>query len=300
MEKDEKRRDAEPEGPAEAEVAGETPESETPAGQRPASADGPPRGERRPYGLIAAISAGAVVLGAALFVAGFLTHSLLDDDANLSPVEDRLVALEERTSQIQEALSGASSGSDDSGGGGGTSPSAAVSSEANDDPVWGPEDAPVVMVEFSDFQCPYCHRFATETLPQIRQTYGDKVRFIYRDFPLSSIHPQAEKAAEAGQCAQEQGKFWELHDLMFENQGALMVDDLKGYAQEAGLDAATFSDCLDSGKTAQEIQRDYQDGQVAGVTGTPGFLVNGVLVVGAQPFSVFQQVLDQLLAAGGG
>jgi protein-disulfide isomerase len=299
MEKDEERRDADSEGEPEGrQVAGPAPESETPAGQQVASADGPPRGERRPYGLMVAISAGAVVLGAVLFVAGFLTHSLLDDDANLSPVEDRLVALEERTSQIQEALSGASSGGGDSGGG--TSPSAAVSSEADDDPVWGPEDASVVMVEFSDFQCPYCHRFATETLPQIRQTYGDKVRFIYRDFPLSSIHPQAEKAAEAGQCAQEQGKFWELHDLMFENQDALMVDDLKGYAQEAGLDAATFNDCLDSGKTAQEIQRDYQDGQVAGVTGTPGFLVNGVLVVGAQPFSVFQQVIDQLLAAGGG
>ncbi len=122
---------------------------------------------------------------------------------------------------------------------------------------------------------------------------------MVRDFPLSSIHPFAQKASEATECANDQGKFWEYHDLLFANQGALDVDSLKGSAVELGLDTGTFDECLDSGEYEQEVLQDLQDGQAAGVTGTPAFFVNGQLVSGAQPFTVFQQVIDQMLAGEG-
>jgi protein-disulfide isomerase len=119
---------------------------------------------------------------------------------------------------------------------------------------------------------------------------------VYRDFPLNSIHPFAQKAAEATECADDQGKFWEYHDLVFENQTAIDVDSLKSYAAELGLDTATFDDCLDEGKQSSEVEKDSEDAQAAGVTGTPAFFINGEFVSGAQPFSVFQQVIDAALA----
>jgi len=119
---------------------------------------------------------------------------------------------------------------------------------------------------------------------------------VVRDFPLSSIHPYAQKAAEATECADDQGKFWEYHDLVFANQSAIDVDSLKGYAAELDLDTATFNDCLDEGKQSSEVEKDSQDAQSYGVTGTPAFFINGQLVSGAQPFAAFQQVIDQLLA----
>jgi protein-disulfide isomerase len=242
-----------------------------------------------------------VPAGVALFVAGFFTHSLLDDDPDLVPVEDRLTALEGqgntidgRIAEIEDILSGAVA---NSGAAQPTAnPLAATSAASNDDPSFGPEDADVVIVAFSDFQCPYCQRFVDETLPSIQEAYGDRVRFIFRDYPLGAIHQYAQKAAEAGQCAQEQGLFWEYHDLLFANQATLTVPDLKNFAAQVGADTAAFNDCLDSGKYTDEVVLDIKDGQAAGITGTPGFIMNGVLVKGAQPFSVFQQVIDQLLA----
>jgi protein-disulfide isomerase len=116
------------------------------------------------------------------------------------------------------------------------------------------------------------------------ETYGDKIRFVYRDFPLTSLHQYAEKAAEASECADDQGKFWEYHDLLFANQSALDVDSLKSYAAQLGLDTAKFNDCLDSGKQTAEVQKDAQDAQSYGATGTPAFFINGLLVSGALPF----------------
>jgi protein-disulfide isomerase len=173
---------------------------------------------------------------------------------------------------------------------------AVVSVSADDDPGLGPTDAAVLIVEFSDFQCFYCARFATETLGQILNTYGDSVRLVYRDFPLTSIHPQAQKAAEAAQCAHEEGKYWEYHDLLFQNQQALDVVNLKAYAEKVGLDTEAFDDCLDSGRFASEVSKDLTDGQVYGVTATPTFFINGRLVRGAQPFSVFQALIEEELA----
>ena len=276
------------------------PVAELPVGARP--------GGRRPYALTAAIFAGVLLFAVALFMAGFWANSLLDEDVDLKPIEDRLAALDERmgeiderTGEIEDTLSGVVAGGDGEGESEGedevtTSPAAAVSAASDDDPSWGPEDAAVTIVEFSDFQCPFCARFAMGTMPQIREAYGDRVRFIYRDFPLPAIHQFAQKAAEAAQCAHEQGAFWEYHDLLFANQNALSVDDLKRYAQEVDLDSGDFDECLDSGKNTPEVLLDLRDGRSAGVTGTPGFLINGLFLKGAQPFEQFQQVIDQLLA----
>ena len=167
----------------------------------------------------------------------------------------------------------------------------------DDDPAWGPVDAPVTIVEFGDYECPYCKLFHDQTVPQIRQAYEGQLRFVYRDFPLVAIHSHDQKAAEASECADDQGRFWEYHDLLWANQQALDVDSLKAYAAQLGLDTATFGDCLDSGKNAQEVQKDYSDGVSYGVPGTPTFFINGVELLGAQPFSSFQAIIDGLLGA---
>ncbi|MFQ6136552.1 MAG: DsbA family protein [Candidatus Hydrothermarchaeales archaeon] len=164
----------------------------------------------------------------------------------------------------------------------------------DDDPSKGPEDAPVIIVEFSDFQCPFCAK-ASLVVEEIVDTYRDKVRLVYRDFPLSSIHPNAQKAAEAAECANDQGKFWEYHDTIFANQGRLGVNSLKQYAKDLDLDTDQFDQCLDSGRYEAEVKKDLQDGIKLGVTSTPTFFINGKKIVGAQPFSTFEQVIEREL-----
>ncbi len=171
-----------------------------------------------------------------------------------------------------------------------------VQVSADDDPAIGPPDAPVLIVEFSDYQCPFCARSALETLPQILETYEGKIRVVFRDFPLSSIHSNAQKAAEAAECADDQGQFWAYHDTLFQNQQALDIDSLKGYAQQLGLDTGAFNECLDSGQYASEIQNDLAQGQSYGVTGTPTFFINGRLLRGAKPFSDFEAMIEEELA----
>jgi protein-disulfide isomerase len=163
------------------------------------------------------------------------------------------------------------------------------------DPIIGNPNAPVTIVEFSDFQCPFCRR-AAPTLKEIRQKYGDKVRVVWKDFPLTQIHPQAFEAAEAGRCAAEQGKFWEYHDQLFGNQQALQPDDLKKYAAATGLDAAKFGDCLDSSKYAERVRDGVAAGSRLGVNSTPTLYINGRLVQGAQPYDVFASIIDEELA----
>jgi protein-disulfide isomerase len=162
------------------------------------------------------------------------------------------------------------------------------------DPVKGPATAPVTIVEFSDFQCPFCAR-VNPTLDQVRKTYGDKVRIVFKDFPLPN-HPEAPKAAEAAHCAGEQGKYWELHDRMFANQGALQVPAIKQHAAAIGLDTNAFNQCLDSGKHASRVAANMKSGEALGVGSTPTMYVNGRPVVGAQPFEYFKAVIDEELA----
>ena len=179
-----------------------------------------------------------------------------------------------------------------------TAPTVDMEALADDDTVKGDEDAPVLIVEFSDFQCPYCGKFYRDTLPLLKENYIDtgKVKIIHRDFPLG-FHQNAQKAGEASECADDQGKFWEMHDKLYENYQELAVDNLKQYAVDLGLNAEEFNDCLDTGKYADEVKKDFVDGAAAGVSGTPSFFVNGQLLVGAQPYAAFQQAIDAALAA---
>jgi protein-disulfide isomerase len=160
----------------------------------------------------------------------------------------------------------------------------------------GASDAPVTIVEFSDFQCPYCQK-AYVTVRSLLEKYPDKVRLAYRDFPLSQIHPQADLAAEASRCALEQGKFWEYHDLLFENPSRLDREFLEQHAAVLALDGQEFAVCLDSGRHKPAIEQDRQEGLRAGVSGTPGFFINGIFVSGAQPLSAFEKIIDSELAA---
>ena len=179
-----------------------------------------------------------------------------------------------------------------------SAPSPTVQVSADDDPVKGDANAPIEIIEFSDFQCPFCGRFFSDTLPQLQKEYIDtgKAKLVYRDFPLSSIHPQATPAAEAAECAKEQNKFWEFHDKIFQNQAAMSDASYKQWAKDLGLNAQQFNDCVDNRKYKSEVEKDYQDGQSAGVSGTPAFFVNGIKISGAQPFASFKTIIDQELA----
>ncbi len=197
-----------------------------------------------------------------------------------------------------DALSGGSvaQAKDDSG-----SPQPEAGQQVNiqvsaDDPVKGSKDAPVTIIEFSDFQCPYCSRFNTQALPSIEKNYIEtgKAKLVFMNFPLG-FHQYAQKAAEASECAHEQGKFWPYHDKLFENQAALDIASLKRYAKELGLDQAKFDKCVDSGETADKVSKDVSSGQQFGVTGTPSFFINGIAIVGAQPFENFQRIIEQEL-----
>ena len=157
----------------------------------------------------------------------------------------------------------------------------------------GPANAPIEIIEFSDFQCPFCQR-ANPTVDQVLKTYGDRVRFVYRHFPLGN-HPAARPAAEASQCAAEQGKFWEYHDTLFANPSRLGDADLKQHAAGLGLDTKQFNACVDTHKYKAQVDADMEAGEEAGVNGTPAFFVNGRMLNGAQPFDAFKRVIDEEL-----
>jgi protein-disulfide isomerase/plastocyanin len=174
---------------------------------------------------------------------------------------------------------------------------ATVEVSMDDDAVKGDENAPVTIIEFSEFQCPFCGKFFEETYPQIVKNYVDtgKVKYVFRDFPLD-FHPNAQKAAEAAECAGEQDKYFEMHDLLFANQDALDVASLKSYAKKLKLNTADFDECLDSGAMADEVAKDLADGQSYGITGTPGFFINGKMLSGAMPYEAFEAEIEAALA----
>ena len=161
--------------------------------------------------------------------------------------------------------------------------------------IRGNPNAPVMIVEFSDFQCSFCLR-VQPTLLALLKRYEGKVAVSYRDYPLSDIHPQAQMAAEAARCAGEQGKFWEYHDKVF-SQAALDRDTLYSYGQSLGLDMQRFHACVDSGKYRKAVESDFEAGQQAGVGGTPAFFINGIFLDGAQPQGEFEKIIDAELAA---
>lgn len=173
------------------------------------------------------------------------------------------------------------------------------------DPSLGRADAPVVLVEFSDYQCPYCARHSLNTMPRIKKEYVDtgRIRYVFKDMPLP-FHKDARKAAEAAHCAGEKGKYWEMHDLIFKNQRKLSVDDLKGYGASLGLKKAAFNKCLDDGRYAEDVKNDLKAAQAAGLRGTPSFIVGkmnkddmvaGRVIRGAQPYEAFKAAIDAML-----
>jgi protein-disulfide isomerase len=163
------------------------------------------------------------------------------------------------------------------------------------DHIWGNKNAKVTLIEYSDFECPYCARHF-DTIKQIQQTYSKDVRIVFRHFPLS-FHPNAQKAAEASECAGAQGKFWEMHDKIFEanKAGKMSVDQWKQDAKDLGLDTNKFNKCLDSGAMASVVSADQAEGSAAGVGGTPATFVNGELIEGALPFESFKAKIDAAL-----
>jgi protein-disulfide isomerase len=163
------------------------------------------------------------------------------------------------------------------------------------DAMKGTPYAPVTIIGFSEYECSYC-KTADATIKQILADYPDKVNYVFRDFPLSDQHPHAEKAAQAAECAGTQGKYWEMHDVLFEHQDALAIADLKNYAAGLGLNATLFNECLDSGAMASEVLTDLSDGEKAGVDAVPTFFINGRKLKGAQPIDAFKAIIDEELA----
>jgi protein-disulfide isomerase len=167
-----------------------------------------------------------------------------------------------------------------------------------DDPSLGPASAPVTIIEYGDFGCPSCRAWHNAgILEQIRSQYGDQVRFVWRDFPV--ITAQSPKAAEAAQCAYDQGKFWEYHDLLFARAPALGTSVLKAYAAELGLDTAQFNHCLDSGQHQETVGRDWRDAEARGFLGTPSFLINNQPLVGPPTAEFLKQQIDAILRNNG-
>jgi protein-disulfide isomerase len=165
----------------------------------------------------------------------------------------------------------------------------------DDNYSYGPSDAPITIIEFSDYQCPFCRRWYSDTWLQLREDYKGKIRLVYRDFPLFSIHSEAGPAALAANCAGEQGKYYEYHDLLFSSDafGAAVYEQ---YASQLGLNMTQFKQCITDKKFEEEVNADFQYASNLGINSTPTFFINGIPLVGAQPYDVFKQVIDQELA----
>jgi len=235
-----------------------------------------------------------ILVGITAFFAGSYTSNLNSNQISVEDLDEAIAKLELKLLQNQLPTKQAAE---------------PVKISVDDDPIMGDSDAPITIVEFSDFQCPFCARFHTQTLPSILEEYIEqgKVKLVFRDFPIQSIHPNALPASVAAECANDQNKFREMHDALFEKQSewnkletteALSL--FSKYASEMQLDQESFDSCLTSGKHIPEIQNDLNDGRDYGVTGTPGFFVGNdqigfVELKGAQPFESFKKVIDAQL-----
>lgn len=163
--------------------------------------------------------------------------------------------------------------------------------ETTDDPILGPAQAPVTIVEFGDFECPFCAQ-AVFVLKDLLAAYPKQIRIIYRDFPISAIHAQATLAAEAAACMNDQGRFWEFHDLLYVNQDRLDGTSLEGYASQVGANVALFQACLSSNRFVDEVQADYEAGLRFGVRGTPTWFVNGHRIEGLLPLEILRKIVE--------
>ena len=186
-------------------------------------------------------------------------------------------------------------------------PPRSVKVAIGDNPTLGNREAPITLIEFSDYQCPFCRQFVETTLPGLKKEFIDtgQLRYVFRDFPIDQIHPLARKAAEAAHCAGDHGKYWTMHDLLFQHQDALQQDQLVAYAQQIRLDTTAFRGCLEEGKHQASVQQNLTDGMSAGIRGTPAFVlgklrpdntVESVLLTGARPLTDFRREIERLLA----
>ena len=237
-----------------------------------------------------------LVVGIAAFFAGSYTSNLNSNQISEEDLQDAIAKLELKVLQNQLPTS---------------QPKLPMKISADDDPVIGNPDAPITIIEFTDFQCPFCARFHTQTLPLILEEYIEqgKVKLVVRDFPIQSIHPNAVAASVASECANEQGKVKEMHDMLFYNQNEWNKQEtgdalslFSQYGAEIQLEQKTFDSCLTSGKYLEEIKKDLDDGRDYGVEGTPGFFIGNdqigyVELKGAQPFDSFKKVIDAQLDA---
>ncbi len=235
-----------------------------------------------------------IVVGVAAFFAGSYTSNLNSNQISEEDLEAVIAKLELRMLQNQLPTEQSN---------------LPVKISADNDPIIGNPDAPITIIEFSDFQCPFCARFYTQTLPLIYEEYIEpgKVKLVFRDFPIQGIHPNAVPAAVASECANEQGKFKEMHDMLFEKQNewsrqetADALSLFSQYATKIQLQQERFDSCLISGKYIEEIKKDLDDGRDYGVSGTPGFFVGNdqigyVELLGAQPFDSFKKIIDAQL-----
>jgi protein-disulfide isomerase len=166
----------------------------------------------------------------------------------------------------------------------------------DDDPILGPQDAPITLIEFSDYECPYCRKWHTEVFPRLQEAYPGQIRYVYRDFPLVSIHSNAAPAAEAANCAADQDQYWEFSEKLFSMERSLTQSSYVEYARDLALDVDKFSACLESRQYQDEVTADYEYAANLGIRSTPTFFINGIAIVGAQPFDVFQNLIDKELA----
>lgn len=176
-----------------------------------------------------------------------------------------------------------------------TASSAPIDVSTEGRPYKGPADAPVTVVEFTDYECPYCAQHFRETYSELLSRYDRELRYVIRNFPVSTLHPHAQLAAVAAECAHDQGRFWDYHDLLFERSPALERADLLTYAREARLDLDAFEGCIESEEMAAIVERDFQDGVAYGVRATPTFFINGRRVVGALALDQFVPLIDAAL-----
>lgn len=178
-----------------------------------------------------------------------------------------------------------------------------------DQPFKGQADAPLTLVEYSDYQCPFCRRHAGSTLAELVKAYVDtgQLKYVMKEFPITSIHPQAQKASEAALCAMDQGKYWEMHDVLFDNQRQLQMENLLAFGKDLGLEEALYKDCVESGKYEERVKADFAEGSKLGIRGTPTFLLGTTdpenpgrykatrILRGALPFASFKEAIDGLL-----
>ncbi len=253
---------------------------------------------RRPQlRLLAALAALSVTTAAPIAAQSIAAREIAALKLEVAALRQQQAALQKQIDELRAAITGPGAGA-----------AANLTIDASGAPAKGSATARVTIVEFSDYQCPFCSRHTRATFPQIDAEYvrTGKVRYVFRDYPIVSSHPQAFKAHEAALCSGDQGKYWEMHERLFENPRALAPANLVAYAAAVGLDGRRFQQCLDSGRHADFIRKGLSDGRTAGVTGTPTFFIGtsapggrvkvARVLRGAQPYARFKDALDALLA----